>query len=405
MPDTGAPGIGAGPDVGAPSTAKTLTVLALGMHWFAEGSGGMDRVFYDLVTGLPAYGIAVRALVEGPAGVASATDGVVSSYCPISDEARPLGRLGRVRGIRRRIGELVAGGGCDVIATHFALYPALATGRLGSLPHVTHFHGPWAAESRMEGEGGLATTAKFWMERPVYRRSSRVVVLSRAFGDLVQRRYGVDPARVRVIPGCVDLPRFAVRPDRMAARAQLGWPTDRPILLSVRRLASRMGLDRLIAAMPAIARAHPEVLLLIAGKGRLATALQQQTEALGMARHVRFLGFLPDADLPLAFRAADINVVPTIALEGFGLTAAEALAAGTPSMVTPVGGLPEVVAELSPDLVFASSGADEIAAGLSAALSGRLRLPDQAACAAYAAARFDPALAVARTAAVYRELA
>ena len=75
------------------------------------------------------------------------------------------------------------------------------------------------------------------------------------------------------------------------------------------------------------------------------------------------------------------------------------------SMVTPVGGLPEVVAELSPDLVFASSGADEIAAGLSAALSGRLRLPDQAACAAYAAARFDPALAVARTAAVYRELA
>jgi glycogen(starch) synthase len=173
----------------------------------------------------------------------------------------------------------------------------------------------------------------------------------------------------------------------------------------VRRLAGRMGLDRLLAAMPAVARAHPDVLLLIAGKGRLAETLQQQTEALGMARHVRFLGFLPDADLPLAFRAADINVVPTTALEGFGLTAAEALAAGTPSMVTPVGGLPEVVADLSPDLVFASSDANDIAGGLSAALAGRLRLPDAAACVAYANARFDPALAVARTAAVYRELA
>jgi glycosyltransferase involved in cell wall biosynthesis len=299
----------------------------------------------------------------------------------------------------------VAGGRCDVIATHFALYPALATGRLGSLPHVTHFHGPWAAESRMEGEGGVATTAKFWMERPVYRRSSRVVVLSRAFGDLVEQSYGVDPARVRVVPGSVDLQRFAVRADPAAARARLGWPGDRPILLSVRRLAGRMGLDRLIAAMPAVARAHPDVLLLIAGKGRLAETLQQQTEALGMARHVRFLGFLPDADLPLAFRAADINVVPTTALEGFGLTAAEALAAGTPSMVTPVGGLPEVVADLSPDLVFASSDANDIAGGLSAALAGRLRLPDAAACVAYANARFDPALAVARTAAVYRELA
>jgi glycosyltransferase involved in cell wall biosynthesis len=136
----------------------------------------------------------------------------------------------------------------------------------------------------------------------------------------------------------------------------------------------------------------------------LEAVLRKQIEDSGLASHVRLLGFLPDADLPLAYRAAAINVVPTTALEGFGLTAAEALAAGTPSMVTPVGGLPEVVADLSSDLIFASCETPELAAGLIAALRGEIALPDSNACRAYAEARFANSLAAQRTAAVYREL-
>ena len=65
--------------------------------------------------------------------------------------------------------------------------------------------------------------------------------------------------------------------------------------------------------------------------------------------------------LPLAYRAADLTVVPTVALEGFGLIAVESLAAGTPVLVTPVGGLPEVVAALSPALVLAATGSAPLA--------------------------------------------
>ncbi len=114
---------------------------------------------------------------------------------------------------------------------------------------------------------------------------------------------------------------------------------------------------------------------------------------------------MPDADLPLAYRAADINLLPSDVLEGFGLSAAEALAAGTPTMVTPVGGLPDVVRDLSPNLIFQSGASEHLAAGLSAALRGTIRLPDSETCRAYAASRFSLALCGRRVAEVYREAA
>jgi len=73
-------------------------------------------------------------------------------------------------------------------------------------------------------------------------------------------------------------------------------------------------------------------------------------------------------------------------------------------MVTPIGGLPEVVADLAPELVFASGAAADLAAGLCAALKGEIVLPGSAACRAYAEARFATGMAAARTASVYREL-
>jgi glycogen synthase len=100
-------------------------------------------------------------------------------------------------------------------------------------------------------------------------------------------------------------------------------------------------------------------------------------------------GFVPDADLPLAYRAADLSVVPSIALEGFGLIVLESLAAGTPVIVTPVGGLPEVVRGLSKDLILEGSSPAQIAEGLAARLGARSKLPSDAACQSYAKDNFD----------------
>jgi glycosyltransferase involved in cell wall biosynthesis len=104
------------------------------------------------------------------------------------------------------------------------------------------------------------------------------------------------------------------------------------------------------------------------------------------------------------YRAADFNVVPTLALEGFGLTAVEALAAGTPSLVTPIGGLPETVRPLSPSLVFRSAEAADMAEGILGALSGSASIPTKEQCQRYAREHFSAELMAQRVAAVYREV-
>jgi glycosyltransferase involved in cell wall biosynthesis len=384
---------------GEAAGSRRPRVLQIGMLWGQGGTaGGLDRIFTGLVSHLPEAGLDVTGVVWGPDDVQALSGGVVHGFAPANASAPQ-----RYRAARRMIGRLVKTDHPDLIAAHFPLYAFLALGRLRGVPMVVHFHGPWSAESAEEGEGRLAVAGKYLVEKAVYRRAGRVIVLSRAFGEIAKRRYGVDAGRLRVVPGHVDIDRFAPRQTRRAARALLGWPQDRPILFAVRRLRHRMGLDRLIAAMTRIVGAVPEALLFIGGSGPLAAALRSQATEAGLDAHVKFLGFVPEATLPLAYRAADFNVVTTVALEGFGLVAAEALAAGTPSLVTPVGGLPEVVSPLEPDLVLRSASVGDIADGLIAALRGGIRVPGDAACRAYAADAFALSKAVARTADVYRE--
>ena len=249
----------------------------------------------------------------------------------------------------------------------------------------------------------MNTRAKAALERAVYRRGNRFIVLSEAFRDILHRDYGVPLERVRVIAGGVNVGRFATKTTRREARERLGWRQDRPTILAVRRLAQRMGLKDLIEAMDKVRVSVPDAQLLVAGTGPLAKALNAHVRALGLEDSVRFLGFVSDEDLTLAYRAADLTVVPTVALEGFGLVAVESLAAGTPVLVTPVGWLPEVVRELSPDLVLPTTGADSLAEGLAASLEGELVLPSAQSCQAYARERFDWPVVASRVRGVYTE--
>jgi glycosyltransferase involved in cell wall biosynthesis len=113
------------------------------------------------------------------------------------------------------------------------------------------------------------------------------------------------------------------------------------------------------------------------------------------------VGFIAEDDLPAAYRAADLTVVPSVALEGYGLIVPESLAAGTPVMVTPVGGLPETVNGLSTHLIFESSSASAIARGLSDALTGVMPLPSASECLAFARARNDWPVVAAQVRRVY----
>jgi glycogen(starch) synthase len=360
--------------------------------------GGAGRVISELMTHLPDAGFGFRGVMANQPNTAL-QHSTVHSFAP--QRAGLIRRLQCARtSIRAAINEFKP----EVVASHFAMYSAPGIDFLKNTLTISHFHGPWSDESLQEGDGNTAVAMKSYLEGAVYRRSHRVIVLSNAFGDLVTTRFGVDPGKVRLVPGSVDTKRFALDTPRSDSRSALDLPLDRPILVTVRRLVNRMGLSSLIDAMKYVVAVVPDVLLCIAGQGPLKRSLQAQAERLGLMRNIRFLGFVTEEALPHLFYAADINVVPTIALEGFGLVAAEAMAAGTPSIVTPVGGLPEVVSGLSQTLIFSGIKATDIAEGLIGALTGALRLPARQECREYIESRFTSRLMALRTAEVYSEL-
>ena len=374
-----------------------MTTLQIGMTASRHHVSGTDRYYLSLLRALPSLGVGVRGVVLGdPQGIDDPVPGVESFA------AEGASRWQRWRGLRDAVRRAMRG--VDLVVSHGAPHAFPAIDRLRARPLVVHFHGPWALEGRAAGLDPARVFVRRLQERTVYARGARFIVLSEAFGAILRRTYGVDANAVRVIPGGVDLRRFAALASRRDARRMLGWPQDRPIVATARRLVATKGLEELIDAVVTLRRSVPDVLVAIVGTGPLRDALAQRAQQQGVAEAVHFAGHLSEEQLPLAYRAADCVVVPSVALEGFGLTVVEALACGTPALVTPVGGLPEVVRDLDPALVLEASTPDAIARGLAAALRGDVPLPDSDACVDYAR-RFGWQTIAAQVRDVYREVA
>jgi len=375
-----------------------IETIQIGSEWISESAGGLNRYYSELVQELPKLGVGVRGLVVGSERMAAETGGAVHPFAPLG-ASLPA----RLTGVRASVRRAFAECPDALFVSHFPLYAAPCLGLQRGRPLVVHFQGPWSAESGIEGDGLLATRAKHWAESQVYKRGARLIVLSRAFARLLEERYDVPADRIRVIPGAVNTRRFLPTRSRGDARRALGWPTDRPIVLVVRRLVRRMGLENLLAAVRLAKGSVPDVLVIIAGTGPLSDELKQRAQAEGLSSNVRFTGYLPEDDLPAAYRAADLSVVPSVALEGFGLIVAESLAAGTPALVTNVGGLPETIERLAPQCIVHDAGARPLAAMLVDALRGTLPLPPLAECIRHAQTHFDWSVVTGRVRDTYLE--
>jgi glycosyltransferase involved in cell wall biosynthesis len=355
-----------------------MKTLQIGLGWFPEQSGGLDRVYYDCIRYLPQVDVEANGLVVGSANVALDSGGRVVAF---ASPKSPLWQ--RWFRVRQYYDRLISTNDYDLIASHFALYTFPLLDRLGDRPLVIHFHGPWALESSVEGSRSLNSLLKKSLEQITYRRAIKFIVLSQAFRDVLHQEYKIPFDRIRIVPGGVDLEQYNISSSRSLARTELGWNQNRPILFCIRRLAKRMGLENLIAAIDKVRHYHPDILLYIAGKGELAQTLQAQIKELELSEHVHLLGYLAEQQLPLAYRAANFSVVPTLSFEGFGMIAIESLAAGTPVLATPVGGIPEILKPFCEDLLFEGCSVEQLVRGITEALSHQRLLPTSEVCQAY----------------------
>ena len=151
---------------------------------------------------------------------------------------------------------------------------------------------------------------------------------------------------VTVIPNGVDCKRFHPQAQASEVRTQLRLK-DRFTILFVGALTKwhrYKGLDILLEAVKIVAGAHPDLMLVIVGDGNLKDMYISLSKQLDLKDNTKFVGDVPDEDIPKYYVAADVLVLPSKDMsEGFGLTLLEANASGKPAIASNVGGIPSVI--------------------------------------------------------------
>ncbi|MGH7994829.1 MAG: glycosyltransferase [Opitutaceae bacterium] len=220
--------------------------------------------------------------------------------------------------------------------------------------HTPHSVGIWKRrqmeadypQSRMDFERVYNFERRVREELALYAAADLIVATTPAQEELLAEDYGVPAAKLRLAPpGCDETRFFPVdEAERLRIRTRLGFTGK--VVLALGRLARNKGYDLLIAGFARVAAADPDAQLHLAVGGTemnpvertLLADLRRQAVGTGFADRIRFGSFVPDKDLADYYRAADLFVLSS-RYEPFGMTAIEAMASGTPTVVTVHGGL------------------------------------------------------------------
>lgn len=331
---------------GGLATLRGVRVTVLSWEYPPVVVGGLGRHVDALTTALAADGTEVEVVTRAGEGLA---------------ERETRGKVEVVRGSDDALGipfaveSLLAW----AAAADHALVRAALPRVTSAPPDVVHAHDWLVAQSAVTLAGltgaalvttvhatewgrhrGLLTTplrrAVDSVERWLVQRSDRIIVCSRAMRDEVVGHLGADPERVDVVTGGVDVDRWHGRRPGAGGRP--------PVVLFAGRVEWEKGLQTVLDALPGLRRQHPGLTLRVAGTGSHVEQLRAQARRLRVARAVHWLGRLEDDALAHEYRHADVVVVPSL-YEPFGLVALEAAAAGTPRVVSAVGGLADLVGD------------------------------------------------------------
>lgn len=196
-------------------------------------------------------------------------------------------------------------------------------------------------------------------------------------GDL-PRYLGVDPGKVVVIPSAIDVDECLRAVDdatRRELRTRLGLAENDPVLLSVGRIERNKGFDVLLGALHAAREALGQRWRwLLVGTGKEEQRLRRDVAALGLDRHVVFVGALNDRELHSLYEEADLFVHPTL-YEGSSLVTLEAMAHRRPVIATAAGGIPDKVFTGRNGILVPPGEVEALAGALRSALRQREQWP------------------------------
>jgi glycosyltransferase involved in cell wall biosynthesis len=175
------------------------------------------------------------------------------------------------------------------------------------------------------------------------KEADKIIVVSNATRNYVLS-LGADPEKIEVLHNGVDLDRFKpLTGTKDKIRNRLRISENAIVVLTVRRLVYKNGIDTLIESAEIAIKKNPRLVFLVVGEGPDYEEVKAKMEQLGIGNKFRLIGFVSDEDLPFYYNVADFFVLPSKSGEGLPLVALEAMACALPVIATNVGGTSEIV--------------------------------------------------------------
>lgn len=366
-----------------------LRIVVACHAWYDDLIGGSFRLASEFAEHLAAQGHSVSYVCCATSPELPSTESVrgvdLHRYSTPPQGMSRIVRLSyHVRETRRLVAALHNASPIHAVSSHSPLQglgAAQALRRTGAFINYT-VHSPF--DDELTSNNGSANSLRQKIIGAVARRIDRRNV---QLADVVQtdseytqqdfrRKYRRSmSAKGIVAPGWVEADQFQPVEDRRAARRELGgvWDFDGPVFFTLRRLENRMGLETLVEACAVLKSEGLNFRTLIGGGGSLRETLQQQIDNAGLQDSVFLLGRLPEDQLAISYAAADCFVLPTRALECFGLIVLEAFACDTPVIASSAAAIPELAAQQGDDWMFEPGNSPQLADRMKRFLLGELK--------------------------------
>lgn len=230
---------------------------------------------------------------------------------------------------------------CDLFhAPHYVVSPLVGCPVVVTIHDCIHLRFPQYLPNRL-----AHVYARTFMSIAA-RRAKRIITVSQASKDDIQRYLGAPASKIDVIYNGLDA-RYLAPPDETAiANVRERFLLNAPFVLYAGNIKPHKNVERLIEAFALLRQdGHQDLKLLIIGdEVSKYPGLRRLVHRHHLHTHVRFLGFVPDATLAALYRLASLFVFPSL-FEGFGFPPLEAMASGTPVITSNVSSLPEVVGD------------------------------------------------------------
>lgn len=230
----------------------------------------------------------------------------------------------------------------DLVHIHdwLTVSSGVAAKHLLRVPLVMTFHSTELSRSSSSTspESGMVKSLEWWGSF----EAAEVIAVSDWLKSQVISEFNLPAEKVREIPNGVDVTMFSKKVDVEATRNKWRVLPGERLITAVGRMTSQKGFDDLIRAYPEIRRSIPRSRLLFLGDGYMRTELESLADAEQVRESTTFAGFVTDSDLVDAIKSSDVVAVPS-RFEPFGIIALEAMAGGSPVVVSKVGGLAEIV--------------------------------------------------------------